>query len=80
LSISTFCSFPWKALPTPARAPVTGPAHAGDSLLYGVVSAQTEEVVEFHLEREAAETMIQNLREDEPVLAGDSRVDAIELG
>jgi hypothetical protein len=49
-------------------------------LFYGVVSAQTERVVEFFLEREAAEAMIRDVREDEPVLAEDLRVEAIELG
>jgi hypothetical protein len=45
---------------------------------YGVVSAQTERVVEFFLEREAAEGMIREVREDEPVLAEELR-EAIEL-
>jgi len=36
-------------------------------LFYGVVSAQTEKVVEFF--REAAEVMIGEVREDEPALA-----------
>jgi hypothetical protein len=49
-------------------------------LLYGVVSAQTEKVVEFFLRREAAEAMIRVVREDEPVLAEELRVEAIELG
>ena len=35
-------------------------------LFYGVVSARTEKVVEFFLEREAAEAMIGEVREDEP--------------
>jgi hypothetical protein len=34
-------------------------------LFYAVVSAQTEKVVEFFLEREAAEAMIGEVREDE---------------
>jgi hypothetical protein len=42
-------------------------------LFYGVVSAQTEKVVEFFLEREAAEAMIGEVRVDEPVLAEDLR-------
>jgi hypothetical protein len=37
-------------------------------LFYGVVSAQTEKVVEFFLAREAAEAMIGEIRGDEPVL------------
>jgi hypothetical protein len=49
-------------------------------LFYGVVSAQTEKVVEFFLDREATETMIQEVREDEPLLAEELRVEAIELG
>jgi hypothetical protein len=47
---------------------------------YGVISAQTEKVVEFFLEREAAEAMIDEVREDEPLLAEELRVEAIELG
>jgi hypothetical protein len=46
----------------------------------GVVSAQTEKVVEFFLEREAAEAMIGEVREDEPLLAEELRIEAIELG
>ncbi len=49
-------------------------------LFYGVVSAQTEKVVEFFLEREAAEAMIREVREDEAVLAEDLRVEPVELG
>lgn len=44
-------------------------SYAGEVLFYGVVSAQTETAVEFFLEREAAEVMIGEVREDEPVLA-----------
>jgi hypothetical protein len=46
---------------------------------YGVVSAQTEKVVEFFLGREAAEAMICEVREDEPALAESLRAEAIEL-
>jgi hypothetical protein len=53
---------------------------SGAERALGVVSAQTEKVVEFFLEREAAETMIGEVREDEPMLAEDLRVEAIELG
>jgi hypothetical protein len=49
-------------------------------LFYGVASAQTEKAVEFFLEREAAEAMIGEVREDEPELAEELRVEAIELG
>jgi sensor histidine kinase regulating citrate/malate metabolism len=49
-------------------------------LFYGVVSAQTEKVVEFFLEREAAEAMIGEVREDEPGLAEELRVEAFESG
>ena len=48
-------------------------------LFYGVVSAQTEKVVEFFREREAAEAMIGEVREDEPVLAEELRVEAVEF-
>jgi hypothetical protein len=37
-------------------------------------------VVEFFLEREAAEGMIGEVREDEPLLAEGLRVEAVELG
>jgi hypothetical protein len=50
-------------------------AHA--VLFYGVVSAQTEKVVEFFLEREAAVAMIREVRADEPLLAQDLRVEAV---
>jgi hypothetical protein len=53
--------------------------YARDVLFYGVVSAQTGKVVEFFLEREAAEAMIGYVREDEPVLAAELRVEAIKL-
>jgi hypothetical protein len=56
------------------------PAYAGGVLFYGVVSAQTEKVVEFFLEPEAAEAMIDEVREDEPGLAEVLCVEAIELG
>ena len=49
-------------------------------LFYGVVSAQTEKVVECFLKRDAAEAMIGEVREDEPVLAEVLRVEAIESG
>jgi len=45
-----------------------------------VVSAQTEKVVEFFLKREAAGAMIGEVREDEPVLVKELRVETIELG
>ena len=48
-------------------------------LFYGVVSPQTEKVVEFFREREVAEAMIGEVREDEPGMAEDLRVEAIEL-
>jgi hypothetical protein len=51
-----------------------------DVLFYDVLSAQTEKVVEFFLERDAAEAMIGEVREDEPVLAEDLRVESVELG
>jgi len=49
-------------------------------LFYGVVSAQTEEVVEFFLEREADKLMIGEVREDEPELAEVLWVEPIKLG
>ena len=48
-------------------------------MLYGVVSAQTERVVEFFLAREAAEAMIGEVWEDEPVLAEELRVEAVDF-
>ena len=44
-------------------------SNAGHVLFYGVVSAQTEKVAEFFLEREVAEAKIDEVREDEPALA-----------
>jgi hypothetical protein len=41
--------------------------------------AKTEKVDEFFLERDAAEAMISEVRDDEPVLAEELRVEAIEL-
>ncbi len=49
------------------------------NIALGVVSAQTEKVVEFFLERDAAEAMIDEVREDEPALAEDLRIEVIEL-
>jgi hypothetical protein len=46
-------------------------------VLLGVVSAQTEKVVEFFLDREAAEAMIREVCEDDPDLAELLRVEAI---
>jgi hypothetical protein len=48
-------------------------------LFYGVVGAQTEKVVEFFLEPEAAEAMMGEVRKDEPALAEELRIEAIEL-
>ena len=50
---------------------------SGAKRALGVVSAQTEKVVEFFLEREAAEAMIGEVRADEPGLAEELRVEAI---
>jgi hypothetical protein len=44
---------------------------------YNVITARTEEVVEFFLEREAAEAMIGEVPEDERDLAELLRVEAI---
>ena len=69
---------------TPPSKPSTSSWHRPSASLSsgseGVVSAQTENVVEFFLEREAAEAMLNDVREDEPVLAEELRVEAIELG
>jgi hypothetical protein len=53
--------------------------YAGDVRFYGVVSAQTEKVVEFFLDPKAAEAMIGEVREDEPALVQELRIEAIEL-
>jgi hypothetical protein len=42
----------------------TAGSYAGFVLLYGIISAQTEKVVEFFLEPDAAEAMIGEVRED----------------
>ena len=51
-------------------------------VFYGVVSARRRKVVEFFLERDAAEAMIGEIREraDDSVLAEGLRVEAISLG
>ena len=54
-------------------------SYADDVLFYGVVSARTEKVVEFFLERETAEAMIGEVREDEPELADELRIEEISL-
>ena len=46
-------------------------------LFYGVLSAKTEKVVEFFLEREAAEAMISEVQEDEPALAEKLRFEGV---
>jgi hypothetical protein len=51
----------------------------GPLILYGVVSAKTE-VVEFFLERDAAEAIIVEVRGDDPDLADVLCVDEVELG
>lgn len=51
----------------------------GVVLFYGVVSARTEKVVAFFFDCEAAEALIGDDREDEPALAEEMRVEAIEL-
>jgi hypothetical protein len=52
----------------------------GPLILYGVVSAKTERVVEFFLERDAAEAIIVEVRGDDPDLADVLCVDEVELG
>ena len=49
-------------------------------LFYGVVSAQTEKVVEFFLEREAAEVISGRFGRTSRRWRKDLRVEAIELG
>jgi hypothetical protein len=61
------------------RGPDGRTEYPGGVLFYGVVSAQTEKGVEFFLLWEAAEAMIGEVREDEPLLAEDLRVEAIEF-
>ena len=46
---------------------------------YGVVPRRGK-VVEFFLEREAAEAMVGEVREDESALAENLRVETVELG
>jgi hypothetical protein len=61
---------------TPRRV---GPRPACSLAATALSAAQTRKVVEFFLEREAAEAMIGEVRWDEPMLAEDLRVEAIEL-
>ena len=49
------------------------------AVFYGVVSAQTEKVVEFFLTRDDAVAMIREVREDEPELADELRIEEISL-
>ncbi len=49
-------------------------------LFYGVVSVQTEKVVEFFFERDAAEAVIVEVRGDDPDLADVLCVEEVELG
>jgi hypothetical protein len=52
-------------------------SHAGGLLFYGVVSAQTERVLDSSSSGRAAEAMFGEVREDEPLLAEDLRVEAM---
>ena len=49
-------------------------------LFYGVVSARTEKVVQFFLEREAADAIVDEVRSDDPDLADVLCVEEVELG
>jgi hypothetical protein len=49
-------------------------------IVYGVVSAETEETIELFVRREDAEEMVENWRRDEPDEADLLRVERIELG
>jgi hypothetical protein len=46
---------------------------------YGVVSLNTESVVEFFLEREQADAFVADVESDEPETAAGLRVERIEL-
>jgi hypothetical protein len=46
----------------------------------GVVSADTEQVVEFFPDRERAETFVAKVEEDEPETAVGLRVEPVEVG
>jgi len=52
---------------------------SGAKRALGVVSAQTEKVVEFFLTRDDAVAMIREVREDEPELADELRIEEISL-
>jgi len=49
-------------------------------LFFGVVSSVTERVVEFFRTQAQAETMVDEVRTDDPELAERLRVEPIELG
>jgi hypothetical protein len=55
-------------------------SHAGGLLFYGVVSARPRGSWISSSSGRAAEAMFGEVREDEPLLAEDLRVEAIELG
>ncbi len=48
-------------------------------IFYSVVSSQTEQAVDMFVRREDAETMIGEVREDEPELAETLRIEEIPL-
>jgi hypothetical protein len=49
-------------------------------VFYGVVSTNTEAVVEFFLEREQAEAFIAEVKDDEPETAALLSVEPVEFG
>jgi hypothetical protein len=48
-------------------------------IFYGIVDARDEEVVEFFLDPEQAETFLEEVRRDSPGLAGLLRLEAVEF-
>jgi hypothetical protein len=48
-------------------------------LVYGVVSAETERVVEFFADRQQAEAFIADVDGNEPELAAELRIEAVDF-
>jgi hypothetical protein len=56
------------------------PSRVRPLLVYGVVSAETEQVVELFRDREQAEAFIAEVEQDEPETVALLRVEPVEVG
>ncbi len=48
--------------------------------VYGVIDSRAEEAIELFIRRDDAETFVRDVRQDEPELADELRIEAIKLG